>query len=392
MAENFKERFSAFSEKLKLGSSEVGRKVTERMKELFQVSTQADKLVEEATIENLEGPDWEKSLELCDLVNSEQVSGQDAVRAIKKRIMLKNTRIQFLALTLLETCVKNCEKMFSEVASERVLDEMVKMIDDRQTAVENRDKALKLIEAWGESTEELRYLPIFEETLKSLKSRGIVFPGRDTESLAPIFTPPQSISRLATEGSGSFNADSFGLREAGGLSQSGFSPEETKEVFDVSRNSVELLSTVLTSSPQQEALQEELTLALVEQCRQSQFKIQRIIESAGDNDPNIFEALNVNDELQHVLIKYEEMSHSNSGEQLQAENQPDFARVEALEEDDPTHGVGEESVLVRNRIPKTSTSSAHDDAAMADLDEMIFGKNDSTQGAGKKSSDDLITF
>jgi hypothetical protein len=40
------------------------------------------------------------------------------------------------------------------------------MIDDRQTAVENRDKALKLIEAWGESTEELRYLPIFEETLK----------------------------------------------------------------------------------------------------------------------------------------------------------------------------------------------------------------------------------
>lgn len=139
-------------------------------------------------------------------------------------------------------------------------------------------------------------------------------------------------------------------------------------------------------------VQEELTLALVEQCRQSQFKIQRIIESAGDNDPNIFEALNVNDELQHVLIKYEEMSKSNSGEQLQAENQPVFARVEALEEDDPTHGVGEESVLVRNRIPKTSTSSAHDDAAMADLDEMIFGKNDSTQGAGKKSSDDLITF
>jgi hypothetical protein len=56
--------------------------------------------------------------------------------------------------------------MFSEVASEKVLDEMVKMIDDRQTPIENREKALKLIEAWGESTEELRYLPIFEETYK----------------------------------------------------------------------------------------------------------------------------------------------------------------------------------------------------------------------------------
>jgi hypothetical protein len=44
-------------------STEVGKKMSERittvngkMKELFQVSTQADKLVEEATTENLEGP------------------------------------------------------------------------------------------------------------------------------------------------------------------------------------------------------------------------------------------------------------------------------------------------------------------------------------------------
>ncbi len=173
MGENFKERLSALSEKLKVGSTEVGKKMSERfttvsgkMKELFQVSTQADKLVEEATAENLEGPDWGKSLAICDLVNTEKVSGQEAVRAIKKRMMLKSTRIQYLALTLLETCVKNCEKMFSEVASEKVLDEMVKMIDDRQTPIENREKALKLIEAWGESTEELRYLPIFEETYK----------------------------------------------------------------------------------------------------------------------------------------------------------------------------------------------------------------------------------
>lgn len=33
-----------------------------------------------------------------------------------------------------------------------------------------------------------------------------------------------------------------------------FSEEETKEAFDVARNSIELLSTVLSSSPHQEAL------------------------------------------------------------------------------------------------------------------------------------------
>jgi len=41
--------------------------VSGKMKELFQVSTQADKLVEEATAENLEGPDWGKSLAICEL-------------------------------------------------------------------------------------------------------------------------------------------------------------------------------------------------------------------------------------------------------------------------------------------------------------------------------------
>ena len=44
--------------------------------------------------------------------------------------MLKSPRIQYLALVLLETCVKNCKKAFSEVAAERVLDEMVKLIED----------------------------------------------------------------------------------------------------------------------------------------------------------------------------------------------------------------------------------------------------------------------
>lgn len=34
-----------------------------------------------------------------------------------------------------------------------------------------------------------------------------------------------------------------------------FSAEQTKEAFDVARNSIELLATVLSSSPEQDALQ-----------------------------------------------------------------------------------------------------------------------------------------
>ncbi|KAL4382236.1 hypothetical protein AHAS_Ahas04G0213300 [Arachis hypogaea] len=113
-------------------------------------------------------------------------------------------RFDSLPLVLLETIVKNCEKAFSEVAAERVLDDM------------------------------------------SLKSRGIRFPGRHNESLAPIFTPPRSMSEVELDLPRQTQHDNIPVQS--------FTPEQTKEAFDVARNSIELLSTVL-SSPQQDVLQ-----------------------------------------------------------------------------------------------------------------------------------------
>ena len=167
------EKVSAFGERLKIGGAEVGRKMTAgmssmsfKMKELFQGPNQTDKIVDDATSENLDEPDWAMNLDICDMINTEKINSIELIRGIKRRIMLKSPRIQYLALVLLETCVKNCEKAFSEVAAERVLDEMVKLIEDPQTVVNNRNKALMLIESWGESTNELRYLPVYEETYK----------------------------------------------------------------------------------------------------------------------------------------------------------------------------------------------------------------------------------
>ena len=167
------EKVSAFGERLMIGGSEVGQKITAgvssvsfKMKEFFQGPNQTDQLVEEATAETLDEPDWATNLELCDMINHERVSSVELIRGLKKRIMLKSPRIQYLALVLLETVAKNCEKAFSEIAAERVLDEMVKLIDDPQTVFNNRNKALMLIESWGESSNELRYLPVYEETYK----------------------------------------------------------------------------------------------------------------------------------------------------------------------------------------------------------------------------------
>lgn len=74
------------------------------------------------------------------------------------------------------------------------------------------------------------------------------FPGRDNESLAPIFTPPRSVAEA--EAGANFTQQTFE-----DVHMHAYTAEETKEAFDVARNSIELLSTVLSSSAQQDALQ-----------------------------------------------------------------------------------------------------------------------------------------
>ncbi|XP_061946376.1 TOM1-like protein 1 [Populus nigra] len=394
MSDNLMEKVSAFGELLKTGGAEVGRKMSAGMssmsfkvKELLQGPNQEDKLVEDATAETLDEPDWAMNLDICDMINHEKVSSVELIRGIKKRIMIKNARIQYLALMLLETCAKNCEKAFSEVAAERVLDEMVKLIDDPQTAVNNRNKALMLIEAWGESTSELRYLPVYEETYKSLKSRGIRFPGRDNESLVPIFTPPCTVSAPEADASLTHQIQHD-------IPLQSFTAEQTKEAFDVARNTIELLTTVLSSSPQQDALQDGLATTLVQQCHQSQLTVQRIIETAGDNEALLFEGLNVNDEIQKVLSKYEELKTPSV---VPAVPEPTLIPV-AVEPDSPIHAK-EESLIRKPAGPQGGTHGGSSDDMIDDLDEMIFGKKGGSASEGAQdpkkeqfSKDDLISF
>eukprot|EP00245_Coleochaete_scutata_P007774 TRINITY_DN23535_c0_g1_i1.p1 TRINITY_DN23535_c0_g1~~TRINITY_DN23535_c0_g1_i1.p1 ORF type:complete len:399 (+),score=92.43 TRINITY_DN23535_c0_g1_i1:106-1302(+) len=388
--DNMKEKLTVFGEKFRSSSSTTMAKVTEKMnimsgkmKEFFQVPTRVDELVMEATGETLDGPDWGRNLELCDLVNTDKISSQDVVRALKKRLVSKNPDVQLLSLMLLETAVKNCDQMFSEVASERVLDEMVKIVDDVTVPSENRAKTLRLIEAWGESTEELRFLPVFEETYKSLKSRGIKFPGRDAESLAPIFTPAQSVApAIATAAV----ADLTLNPDIGGDSA------HTKELLDVARNSVELLSSVLSSGPQEETLKDELTTTLVAQCKQCQRRVQRLIERAGDNEPVMFEALDVHEKLTSVLTRLEELRNGKPTSEGTRSAGAGGPAVVAVENSDVDASASRDA-LVRNRgSSKTVGASPRgDEEAMADLDEMIFGKKGEGSSSEKKQ-DDLLSL
>lgn len=59
-------------------------------------------------------------------------------------------------------------------------------------------------------------------------------------------------------------------------------------------------------------LQDDLTVSLMEKCKQSQPLIQMIIESTTDDEGVLFEALHVNDELQRVLSSYKKPDETDN--------------------------------------------------------------------------------
>lgn len=158
-----KSKLALFGERLKTNSANLSRIVSGKMKEILQTPTPESKMVDEATSETLEEPNWGMNLRICGLINSDEFNGSEVVKAIKRRINQKSPVVQKHSLDLLETCAMNCEKVFSVIASEKVLEDMVRLIDNPQADQDNRTRALQLIRAWGES-EDIAYLPVFSQT------------------------------------------------------------------------------------------------------------------------------------------------------------------------------------------------------------------------------------
>lgn len=157
------EKLKPVGERLRSGGAEMGRIVSGKMKEILQGPSQEGKMVDEATSDKLEQPDWGLNLKICALVNSEEFDGSQVVRAIKRKIGGRSAVSINLSLELLELCAMNCDKVFSEIASEKLLDDLVRLIENPQMEYVNRKKALQLINAWGQS-EDLAYLPVFKQT------------------------------------------------------------------------------------------------------------------------------------------------------------------------------------------------------------------------------------
>lgn len=264
-------------------------------------------LVNRATSGMLAGPDWAMNLELCDLIHNDPGIAKDAIKAAKKRIGHKNPRVQLLALTVLETMIKNCgDVVHHQVASKDVLHEMVK-IAKKNKDVQVRDKILTLLDTWqegfgGPSGRHPQYFLAYDE----MRRAGAIFPRR-ADNAAPIYTPAQthplassfpsppqrSPDRTTAETQPSRPADLPGL--------------SLSDIHNA-RSGMEVLAEMLNAiDPRnKQALRDEVIMELVEQCYTAERRVVQLVNTTSDEEL-LRQGLSLNDDVKRVLAKHDAM-------------------------------------------------------------------------------------
>ncbi|KAK9920303.1 hypothetical protein M0R45_028861 [Rubus argutus] len=265
-------------------------------------SSSATVAVDKATSDLLISPDWTMNIDICDSVNSHQWQAKDVVKAVKRRLQHRNPKVQFLALTLLETMVKNCgDYIHFQIAERNLLGEMIKIVK-KKTDMQVRDKILILVDSWqaafgGPSGKHPQYYWAYDE----LRRSGIDFPKHSLDA-APMFAPPvtNTTPRPSQAGYGMPSNSSRRLDETMATDIENLSLSSLDSMKDV----MELLSDMLQAvNPNDRlAVKDEVIVELVNRCRANQKKLIHMLTTTGDEEL-LARGLELNDSLQSLLAR-----------------------------------------------------------------------------------------
>lgn len=260
-------------------------------------------MVGRATSDMLIGPDWAMNIEICDICNHDPVQAKDVVKGIKKRLGSKNPKVQLLALTLLETIVKNCgDFVHMHVAERAVLNDMVKIVK-KKPDFHVKEKILVLIDTWQEAFggARARY-PQYYAAYHELLRLGAVFPQKSERS-APVLTPPQT-QPLSSYPHHLRNPEN-GNETTETSAEAEFPTLSLTEIQNA-RGIMDVLAEMLTAvdPERKEGLRQEVIVDLVEQCRTYKRRVVHLVNSTSD-ESLLCQGLALNDDLARVLAKHE---------------------------------------------------------------------------------------
>uniref|UniRef100_A0A665WT61 TOM1-like protein 2 n=1 Tax=Echeneis naucrates TaxID=173247 RepID=A0A665WT61_ECHNA len=293
-------------------------------------STPVGHCIERATDGSLQSEDWTLNMEICDIINETEDGPKDAIRAVKKRLNgNRNYREVMLALTVLETCVKNCGHRFHALVTSRdfvdgVLVKIISPKNNPPTIVQ--DKVLALIQAWADAFRSSPDLTGVVQIYEELKRKGIEFPMSDLETLSPIHTPQRSAT--APEGDSTLHKYSTTPQPTPHAVPPAYTDAQVPNIhtdnyificrlrseLDIVRGNTKVMSEMLTEMVpgQEDASDYELLQELNRTCRAMQQRVVELI-SCVSNEAVTEELLHVNDDLNNIFLRYERYERFRSG-------------------------------------------------------------------------------
>ncbi|XP_057391706.1 TOM1-like protein 2 isoform X5 [Balaenoptera acutorostrata] len=326
-------------------------------------STPVGQCLEKATDGSLQSEDWTLNMEICDIINETEEGPKDAIRALKKRLNgNRNYREVMLALTVLETCVKNCGHRFHVLVANRdfidgVLVKIISPKSNPPTIVQ--DKVLALIQSVPE--------------------------------VDPATTMPRSQSQPRTSSGSSSAPQAPALSAAGPITANSEQIARLRSELDVVRGNTKVMSEMLTEMVpgQEDSSDLELLQELHRTCRAMQQRVVELI-SRVCNEEVTEELLHVNDDLNNVFLRYERFERYRSGRSVQ--NASNGVLSEVTEDNLIDLGPGSPAVVsptVGGTVPPSSLSSQ-----LAGLDlgaESVSGTLSSLQQCHPRDGFDMFT-
>ncbi|XP_051562929.1 target of Myb1 membrane trafficking protein-like [Myxocyprinus asiaticus] len=286
--------------------------------------------IQKATSTALQAEDWSLNLEICDIINETDDGPKDAMKALKKRIVgNKNFREVMLALTVLETCVKNCGHRFHVYVCTR---EFVEGVLVRAILPKNNppmilhDRVLSLIQSWADAFRNSPSLSGVVSVYENMRQKGLQFPMTDLDSLSPIHTPNRSIPDNETSSSSVSLPDSRTHTQSSPPAHTSQSVQSNGQQNLVSTEQQKLRSeldlvkgnlTVMTEMLNQvkpgetSASDTELLQQLYSVCKQMQQRVVEVIPNLSEEEM-FGELLLLNDDLNNAFIRYERFDRLNN--------------------------------------------------------------------------------
>uniref|UniRef100_A0A3Q3IVY8 Target of myb1 like 2 membrane trafficking protein n=1 Tax=Monopterus albus TaxID=43700 RepID=A0A3Q3IVY8_MONAL len=305
-------------------------------------STPVGQCIERATDGGLQNEDWTLNMEICDIINETDEGPKDAMRALKKRLSgNRNYREVMLALTVLETCVKNCGHRFHvQVANRDFIDGvLVKIISPKANPPAIvQDKVLSLIQAWADAFRSSPDLTGVVHIYEELKRKGVEFPMADLDALSPIHTPQRvrkTYLATASPAAGTPKPDptpASATQVSHVPSPITATPEQIARLrseLDIVRGNIKVMSEMLTEMVpgQEDASDFELLQELNRTCRAMQQRVVELI-SRVSNEEVTEELLLVNDDLNNIFLRYESPpTHTNVGATASPPHNPTTASL-----------------------------------------------------------------